>query len=92
MENSFSYSRFRDESHELNSYSIESKFFMILTLIIAWIVFTILLKVLKTTISTAFTVAAILVLLNLSYGITPQDILQQVTHFAQTVWQMRGIK
>ncbi|WP_242046676.1 hypothetical protein [Cylindrospermum sp. FACHB-282] len=58
---------------------------MIITLIVAWIVFTILWKVLKTTLSNALTVAAILILLNVGFGITPQDILHQITQFAQTV-------
>ncbi|TVP61911.1 MAG: hypothetical protein EA343_12830 [Nodularia sp. (in: Bacteria)] len=58
---------------------------MIPTLILAWIVFVILLKILKTTLKNALTIAAILVLLNIGFGITPQDIWQQITHFAQTI-------
>jgi hypothetical protein len=61
---------------------------MIVTLIVAWIVFTILWKVLKTTISNALMVAAILVLLNVGFGITPQDIWHQITKFVQTVSQI----
>ncbi|MEA5619710.1 hypothetical protein VB711_17955 [Cronbergia sp. UHCC 0137] len=60
---------------------------MIITLIVAWIVFTILWKVLKTTVTNALTVAAILILLNIGFGITPQDIWQQITQFAQTLSQ-----
>ncbi|MBD2452263.1 hypothetical protein H6G76_35220 [Nostoc sp. FACHB-152] len=62
---------------------------MIPTLIIAWIVFTILWKILKTTISNALTVAAIIVLLQVGFGITPQDIWHQVIQFAQTLSQIR---
>ncbi|AFZ27068.1 hypothetical protein Cylst_5018 [Cylindrospermum stagnale PCC 7417] len=62
---------------------------MIITLIVAWIVFTIMWKVLKTTISNALTVAAILILLNVGFGITPQDIVQKITQFAQTLSQIR---
>ncbi|MBE9033750.1 hypothetical protein [aff. Roholtiella sp. LEGE 12411] len=65
---------------------------MIITLIVAWIVFTILWKLLRTTVSTALTIAAILVLLNISFGITPQDIWHQITQFAQTVSQIKGSK
>lgn len=62
---------------------------MIITLIVAWIVFTILWKVLKTTISNALTVAAILILLNIGFGITPQDIVHKIAQFAQTLSQIR---
>jgi len=65
---------------------------MIITLIVAWIVFTILWKLLKTTVSTALTIAAILVLLNIGFGITPQDIWHQITQFAQTLSQFQGSK
>ncbi|QSJ17166.1 hypothetical protein JYQ62_36935 [Nostoc sp. UHCC 0702] len=61
---------------------------MIPTLIVAWIVFVILWKILKTTVSYAFTIAAILVLLNVGFGITPQDIWHQVMQIAQTVKQI----
>ena len=65
---------------------------MIPTLIVAWIVFVILWKILKTTVSYAFTIAAILVLLNVGFGITPQDIWHQIIQFAQTVSQISGGK
>ena len=61
---------------------------MIPTLIVAWIVFVILWKILKTTVSYAFTIAAILVLLNVGFGITPQDIWHQIMQIAQTVKQI----
>ncbi|WGV24881.1 hypothetical protein [Halotia branconii] len=63
---------------------------MIPTLIIAWIIFVVLWKLLKTTISNALTIAAILVLLNIGFGITPQDIWHQIMQFAQTVSQIRS--
>jgi hypothetical protein len=62
---------------------------MIPTLIIAWIVFTILWKILKTTVSNALTIAAIIVLLQVGFGITPQDIWNQMIQFAQTLSQIR---
>ncbi|MBH8562431.1 hypothetical protein I8748_09635 [Nostoc sp. CENA67] len=65
---------------------------MIPTLIVAWIVFVILWKILKTTVSYALTIAAILVLLNVGFGITPQDIWHQIMKFAQTVSQISGSK
>lgn len=65
---------------------------MIPTLILAWIVFVIVWKVLKATITNALTIAAILVLLNIGFGITPRDIWHQIIHFAQTLSQLQGGK
>ncbi|HIK07787.1 MAG TPA: hypothetical protein IGS40_24370 [Trichormus sp. M33_DOE_039] len=61
---------------------------MIPTLIIAWIAFIIVWKILKSTISNALTIAAILVLLHVGFGITPQDIWQQIMKFAQIASQI----
>ncbi len=61
---------------------------MIPTLILAWIVFVIVWKVLKATITNALTIAAILVLLNIGFGITPQDIWHQIMQFAQGLSQV----
>jgi len=65
---------------------------MIATLIVAWIVFIILWKLLKATVSTALTIAAILVLLNIGFGITPQDIWHHITQFAQTISRIQSGK
>jgi hypothetical protein len=65
---------------------------MIITLIVAWIVFIILWKLLKATLNTALTIAAILVLLNIGFGITPQDIWHHITQFAQGVSQIQSGK
>ncbi|MEH2063123.1 MAG: hypothetical protein V7K50_12805 [Nostoc sp.] len=65
---------------------------MIATLIVAWIVFIILWKLVKATLSSALTIAAILVLLNISFGITPQDIWHHVMQFAQTISQIQSGK
>ncbi|MBW4673699.1 MAG: hypothetical protein KME52_06670 [Desmonostoc geniculatum HA4340-LM1] len=65
---------------------------MIATLIVAWIVFIILWKLLKATVSSALTIAVILVLLNIGFGITPQDIWHHITQFAQTLSQIQSGK
>jgi hypothetical protein len=65
---------------------------MIPTLIVAWIIFIIVWKVLKATITNAIAIAAILVLLNIGFGITPQDIWHQIMQFAQTLSQVQGGK
>ena len=56
---------------------------MIITLIVAWIIFLILWKLVKTTIKTAVTFAAIVVLLYFGFGITPQDILHTISEITQ---------
>ncbi len=56
---------------------------MIITLLVAWIVFIILWKLIKTTIKTAIISAAVVMLLYFGFGITPQDIWQQISQFAQ---------
>lgn len=65
---------------------------MIFTLIIAWIIFVILWKVIKTTFKTAAILAALLVLLQIAFGITPQDIWNQIQQLPQTLSQIRGGK
>jgi hypothetical protein len=65
---------------------------MIPTLILAWIVFAVLWKILKTTIRTALTLAAILVLLHISFGITPQDIWDKIINLPQSFSQIRNAK
>jgi uncharacterized protein YacL len=52
---------------------------MIITLLVAWIVFIILWKLIKTTIKTAIISAAVVILLYFGFGITPQDIWHQFT-------------
>ncbi|WP_017652890.1 hypothetical protein [Fortiea contorta] len=65
---------------------------MIFTLIIAWIVFVILWKVIKTTFKTAVLLAATLVILQVGFGITPQDIWLQIQQLPQTLSQIRSGK
>ncbi|MBF2003939.1 hypothetical protein ACF3DV_08640 [Chlorogloeopsis fritschii PCC 9212] len=58
---------------------------MLVALIIAWIVFTILVKVIKTTVKNALMIAAVIVLLQVGYGISPQDIWNQIVKLTQTL-------
>lgn len=60
---------------------------MIITLIVAWIIFVILWKLVKTTIKTAVTFAAIVVLLYFGFGITPQDVLHKIYEITQNFSQ-----
>lgn len=60
---------------------------MIITLIVAWIIFIILWKLVKTTIKTAVTFAGIVVLLYFGFGITPQDIWEKISEITQNLSQ-----
>ena len=57
-------------------------------LIVSWLVFTWLIKVVKTTVSTAIAIAAIILILQLSFGIGPNQLWQQIIYLPQTLWQM----
>lgn len=61
---------------------------LIAALILSWVVFTALIKVVKTTVSTAITIAAIVLVLQLVFGIGPQDLWQQITQLPQIVWHL----
>lgn len=59
---------------------------LIAALIVSWLIFTALIKVVKTTASTAIAIAAIVLVLQLAFGVDPQDLWQQITQLPQTVW------
>lgn len=53
-------------------------FLIIAAVFVTWVVFNWLVNVLKTTLTTAFTIAAILLVLQLAIGIGPQQLLDTV--------------
>lgn len=55
---------------------------------IAWLVFTGLVKIAKTTITTALTVAAIVLVLQLGFGIAPTQVGQEIWQMGQDLWNM----
>ncbi len=59
---------------------------LIAALIVSWLIFTALIKVVKTTVSTAIAIAAIVLVLQLAFGVNPQDLWQQITQLPQTLW------
>lgn len=59
---------------------------LIAALIISWLIFTALIKVVKTTVSTAIAIAAIVLVLQLAFGVNPQDLWQQITQLPQILW------
>jgi hypothetical protein len=61
---------------------------MLIALIVAWLIFTILVKVVKTTVKTAFLIAAIIVLLQVGYGIGPQEMWNYIVQLPQKLPQL----
>lgn len=59
---------------------------LIAALIVSWLVFTALIKVVKTTIQTAIAIAAIILILQLAFGIAPQTLWQQITQLPEIFW------
>ncbi len=55
-------------------------------LIVSFLIFTWLVKVVKATIGTAITIAVIILILQLVFGIGPNDLLEQITDW----WQNLG--
>jgi type IV secretory pathway TrbL component len=61
---------------------------LIAALIVSWLVFTALIRLVKTTISTAVGIAIIVLVLQLSFGIGPEKLWQQVLQLPQTLWHL----
>lgn len=60
---------------------------LIAALVVAWLVFTWLVNVVKTTVQTAIIVAAIVLILQVAFGIAPKELIDQIVTLPQTVWQ-----
>ncbi len=60
---------------------------LIAALIVAWLVFQALIKVLKTTVSTAIAVFIIVVLLGV-FGIGSEDLIQEITNLPETLMRL----
>ena len=57
-------------------------------MLISWLVFTWLIKVLKASISTALAIAIIVLILQLVFGIGFQEVWQQIVLLPDTLWQL----
>ncbi|MGP1386942.1 MAG: hypothetical protein ACTS2F_25520 [Thainema sp.] len=60
---------------------------LIAALVVSFLVFTWLLKIVKTTLSTAVAIALILLLIQIVFGIGPVDLWQQGTALLQNLWE-----
>ena len=59
---------------------------LIAALIVSWLVFAALINVVKTTLKTAIAIAAIVLVLQLVFGIAPQALWQQIVQLPQIIW------
>lgn len=57
---------------------------------ISWLVFSGLIKIIKTSVGTAFKIAIIVLILQLGFGISPQDLWQEIINLPQTMQQLFG--
>ncbi|MBZ8180385.1 MAG: hypothetical protein SAL07_02290 [Oscillatoria sp. PMC 1051.18] len=58
---------------------------VIAALVVTWLVFTWLVKVLKASFGTAISIAIIILILQLVFGIGPQDLWEQIIHLPQSI-------
>ncbi len=61
-------------------------------ILVAWLVFTWLINVVKTTVMTAVTIATIILLLQIVFGIGPQQLWQEITQLPQTLLRLMSGK
>jgi hypothetical protein len=59
-------------------------------ILVSLVIFTWLLKVMRATLSTALTLAILVLAAQLLFGIGPGQIWQQITLFFQWLWQLLG--
>ncbi|XWK86178.1 MAG: hypothetical protein U7127_18380 [Phormidium sp.] len=60
---------------------------LIAALIVTFLVFTWLIKVVKATLQTALTIAIIILILQLIFGIGPSQLWQKIIELPQLIWQ-----
>ena len=61
---------------------------LISAIVVSWLVFTALIKIVKTTATTAIAIAGIILILQLVFGIGYQDLWEQIAKIPQLVWNI----
>ena len=61
---------------------------LIAAIVVSWLVFTALIKIVKTTATTAIAIAGIILILQLGFGIGYQDLWEQITQIPHLVWNI----
>ena len=65
---------------------------LIASLLVSWLVFNWAVKVLKASLSTAISLAIIVLTMQLMFGIGPNQLFQYVIHLPETLWKMTSGK
>jgi hypothetical protein len=63
---------------------------LIAAIVVAWLVFNALLKILKVGLSTAVTIAIILIVLQFSFGINPMQLWNEIVNLPQNFSHLFG--
>ncbi|MBP0019749.1 MAG: hypothetical protein J7647_19620 [Cyanobacteria bacterium SBLK] len=61
---------------------------LIAAIIVAWLVFTWLIKIVKVSLKTALAIAAIVLILQIVFGIGPRDLWEQIWRLPETIRDM----
>ncbi|MEC4986359.1 MAG: hypothetical protein SAJ37_08215 [Oscillatoria sp. PMC 1068.18] len=61
---------------------------VIAAVVVTWLVFTWLVKVLKASFGTAISIAIVVLILQLVFGIGPQDLWEQIINLPQSIQEM----
>jgi hypothetical protein len=61
---------------------------LVAAIVVSWLVFSWLLKVAKASLTTAVTIALILLILQVAFGIKPQELWQEITNLPQTLFEI----
>ena len=61
---------------------------LIASILVAWLVFTWMVKVIKASVKTAIAIAIVVLILQLLFGIDPQQLGQQIIDLPQTLWEI----
>ncbi|MGB2924251.1 MAG: hypothetical protein WBB82_03035 [Limnothrix sp.] len=60
---------------------------IIAALIISWLVFTAFINIVKTSVKTAVTIAFVVLVLQIAFGIGSEAVTEQIIEIPQTIWQ-----
>ncbi len=60
---------------------------IVAAVIVSWLVFTAFVNIVKTSIKTALTIAAIALVLQIAFGIRSDQIAEQIIALPQMIWQ-----
>lgn len=60
---------------------------IIAAIIISWLIFTAFVNIIKTSIKTAVTIAAIALILQIAFGIRSEQVIEQIIRLPSMIWE-----